>query len=311
LDVDPGIDDAIAIITALKSNNIDVAGITTVSGNVNSKIGALNACYILNILGRLDIPVIQGAVRSIAKKKNLSMKVKRSLAGIHGKGGLAGISVDTFKKGPSITKITFDDFIEGVMQNYRNDEISIIATGPLTNIATAIVDNPSFIDWIHEIIIMGGAFGLTNETLGNVTQFAEFNFYCDPEAAKIVLNPELNLDIKIVGLDLTQNPKCAINAKFLKKVINYDNPTAKFVASLLGFAISRSNLFYLHDVFAVMMFQKPYLFKFKRGNIDIILEGTRRGHTTFNENKVSGNILVAIAVNEQKFKKLLLNLLSK
>jgi inosine-uridine nucleoside N-ribohydrolase len=311
LDVDPGIDDAIAIITALKSNNIDVTGITTVSGNVNSKIGALNACYILNILGRLDIPVIQGAVRSIAKKKNLSMKVKRSLAGIHGKGGLAGISVDTFKKGPSITKITFDDFIEGVMQNYRNDEISIIATGPLTNIATAIVDNPSFIDWIHEIVIMGGAFGLTNETLGNVTQFAEFNFYCDPEAAKIVLNPELNLDIKIVGLDLTQNPKCAINAKFLKKVINYDNPTAKFVASLLGFAISRSNLFYLHDVFAVMMFQKPYLFKFKRGNVDIILGGTRRGHTTFNENKVSGNVLVAIAVNEQKFKKLLLNLLSK
>ena len=311
LDVDPGIDDAIAIITALKSNNIDVTGITTVSGNVNSKIGALNACYILNILGRLDIPVIQGAVRSIAKKKNLSMKVKRSLAGIHGKGGLAGISVDTFKKGSSITKITFDDFIEGVMQNYRNDEISIIATGPLTNIATAIVDNPSFIDWIHEIIIMGGAFGLTNETLGNVTQFAEFNFYCDPEAAKIVLNPELNLDIKIVGLDLTQNPKCAINAKFLKKVINYDNPTAKFVASLLGFAISRSNLFYLHDVFAVMMFQKPYLFKFKRGNVDIILGGTRRGHTTFNENKVSGNVLVAIAVNEQKFKNLLLNVLSK
>jgi inosine-uridine nucleoside N-ribohydrolase len=310
LDVDPGIDDAIAIITALKSNNMDIAGITTVSGNVNSKIGALNARYILNILGRSDIPVIQGATRSIAKK-NLSMKIKRSLVDIHGKGGLAGISMDTFKKESSVRKTTFYDFIEGVMQKYRNDEISIIATGPLTNIATAIVDNRHFIDSIHEIVIMGGAFGLASKTLGNVTRFAEFNFYCDPEAAKIVLNPELNLDIKIVGLDLTQNPKCAINAKFLKKVVNYDNPTARFVASLLGFAISKSNSFYLHDVFAVMVFQKPSLFKFKRGNVDIILRGTRRGHTKFNENKVSGNVLVAVAVKEQKFKNVLLNLLSK
>ena len=310
LDVDPGIDDAIAIITALKSNDNDIVGITTVSGNVNSKIGALNARYILNILGRLDIPVIQGVARSIAKK-NLSMKSKRSLVDIHGKGGLAGISIDTFKKESSITKTTFYDFMESIMQNYRNDEISIIATGPLTNIATAIVDNPSFINRIHEIAIMGGAFGLASETLGNVTRFAEFNFYCDPEAAKIVLNPELNLDIKIVGLDLTQNPKCAINAKFLKRIVNYDNSTARFVAYLLGFAISKSNLFYLHDIFAVMMLQKPSLFKFKRGNIDVILEGIRRGHTKFNENKASGNILVAVSVNEQKFKNILLNLLSK
>jgi len=310
LDVDPGIDDTIAIITALKSNNIDIAGITTVSGNVDSKIGALNARYILNIVGRLDIPVVQGVAKSIAKK-NLSMKIKRSLVDIHGKGGLASTSIDTFKKESSITKTTFYDFIESIIQNYRNDEISIIATGPLTNIATAIVDNPSFINRIHEIFIMGGAFGLASETLGNVTQFAEFNFYCDPEAAKIVLNPELNLDINIVGLDLTQNPKCAVNAKFLKRIVNYDNPTARFAASLLGFAISKSNLFYLHDVFAVMMFQKPSLFKFKRGNVDIILKGVRRGHTKFNENKVSGNVLVAVAVNEQKFKNILLDLLSK
>jgi purine nucleosidase len=310
LDVDPGIDDTIAIITALKSNNIDIAGITTVSGNVDSKIGALNARYILNIVGRLDIPVVQGVAKSIAKK-NLSMKIKRSLVDIHGKGGLASISIDTFKKESSITKMTFYDYIESIIQNYRNDEISIIATGPLTNIAQAVMYKPQFIDKVSQISIMGGAFGLASETLGNVTQFAEFNFYCDPEAAKIVLNPELNLDIKIVGLDLTQNPKCAVNAKFLKRIVNYDNPTARFVASLLGFGISKSNLFYLHDVFAVMMFQKPSLFKFKRGNVGIILKGVRRGHTKFNENKVSGNVLVAVAVNEEKFKNILLNLLSK
>ena len=308
LDVDPGIDDAIAIITALKSNDSDIVGITTVSGNVNSQIGILNARYILNILGRSDIPVIQGAARSIAKKK-LSTKIKRRLEDIHGKGGLAGISMDSLKKELSMTKTTFYDFIEDIIQNYRNDEISIIATGPLTNIATAIVDNPSFTSRIHKIAIMGGAFSLASKTLGNVTRFAEFNFYCDPEAAKIVLNPELELDIRIIGLDLTQNPKCAINAKFLERVVNYDTPTARLIASLLGFAISKSNLFYLHDVFAVMMFQKPSLFEFKRGNVDITLEGTRRGHTKFNENKVSGNVLVA-AVNEQKFKNVLISLSS-
>jgi inosine-uridine nucleoside N-ribohydrolase len=262
----------------------------------------------LNILGRSDIPVIQGAARSIAKKK-LSTKIKRRLEDIHGKGGLAGISMDSLKKELSMTKTTFYDFIEDIIQNYRNDEISIIATGPLTNIATAIVDNPSFTSRIHKIAIMGGAFSLASKTLGNVTRFAEFNFYCDPEAAKIVLNPELELDIRIIGLDLTQNPKCAINAKFLERVVNYDTPTARLIASLLGFAISKSNLFYLHDVFAVMMFQKPSLFEFKRGNVDITLEGTRRGHTKFNENKVSGNVLVA-AVNEQKFKNVLISLSS-
>jgi inosine-uridine nucleoside N-ribohydrolase len=309
LDVDPGIDDAIAIVTALKSNDNDIVGITTVSGNVNSQIGVLNTHYILNILGRSDIPVIQGSARSIAKRK-LSPKIKRRIEDIHGKGGLAGISMDSLRKQLPMTKITFYDFIEGIIQNHRNDEISIIATGPLTNIATAIVDNPSFTSRIHKITIMGGAFGLASKTFGNVTRFAEFNFYCDPEAAKIVLNPELKLDIRIVGLDLTQNPKCAINAKFLERVVNYDTPIARLVASLLGFAISKSNLFHLHDVFAVMMFQKPSLFKFKRGNIDITLEGTRRGHTKFNENKDSGNVLVAVAVNERKFKNALLSSLS-
>jgi inosine-uridine nucleoside N-ribohydrolase len=75
--------------------------------------------------------------------------------------------------------------------------------------------------------------------------------------------------------------------------------------------ISKSNLLYVHDFFAVMMFQKPSLFEFKRGNVDIVLEGTRLGHTKFNENKVSGNVLVAVAVNEQKFKNILINSLSK
>ena len=180
LDVDPGIDDSIAIITALKSNNIDIAAITTVSGNVDSKIGALNARYILNILGRLDIPVIQGATRPIPNKR-LSVKIQRSLEEIHGKGGLAGTNMDIFKKESPVTTITFHDFIENVLTKYRNDEISIIATGPLTNIATAIVENPSLIDRIHEIDIMGGAFGLASKTFGNVTPFAEFNFFCDPE----------------------------------------------------------------------------------------------------------------------------------
>jgi inosine-uridine nucleoside N-ribohydrolase len=112
-------------------------------------------------------------------------------------------------------------------------------------------------------------------------------------------------------LILLKVQKCAVDTKFLKKILKYDRPTARFVASLLGFAISKTNLFYLHDVFTVMMLQKPSLFKFKRGNIDIILKGPRRGHTKFSVNNVCGNVWVAVAVNEQKFKNVLLNLLSK
>lgn len=303
LDVDPGIDDAIAIITALQVNDIDVVGITTVNGNVSSKTGVLNALKVLDVVNRNDIPVIQGATRPIANRV-FPKWLRRSLEDLHGKGGLGSIHIEPLKK-EMTTKITLPAFIKSITKNYVNKEISVIAIGPLTNIAKALDNNRSFANSIGEICIMGGAYGFGSNVLGNVTQYAEFNFYCDPEAAKIVLEQKIDVNIKLVGLDVTQNPKCAFDAILLKKFCFKKNVTAGFIMSLLEFPLSKYKFFNLHDLFAVIMFEKPSLFNFKRGNVEITLKGKMRGHSSFKENNTSGNVLVATNVNANAFNKLL------
>jgi len=302
LDVDPGIDDAIAIITALQVKDIEVLGISTVNGNVGSKFGALNTLKILDVVGKTDIiPVIQGASRPIVNRP-LQPWLRKRLEEIHGKGGLGGIGFETVKRKPA-TKMTFADFINSIAKNYGKNEISIIATGPLTNVAKALVNNRFFAESISEICIMGGAYGLASDVFGNVTPYAEFNFYSDPEAAKIVLQSNIDLNIKVIGLDVTQKPKCAVDAKVLE-ILNSKknkNRTAGFIASLLRFVLLKNKFFYLHDVFAVAMFEKPSLFRFKKGNIDITLRGKMRGHSSFHESNISGNLLVAADVNEDGF----------
>lgn len=256
----------------------------------------------LMLLRRNDIPVIQGATRPIANRASPKW-LRRSLEDLHGKGGLGCIHIEPLKK-EMTTKITLPAFIKSITKNYVNKEISVIAIGPLTNIAKALDNNRSFANSIGEICIMGGAYGFGSNVLGNLTQYAEFNFYCDPEAAKIVLEQNIDVNIRLVGLDVTQNPNCAFDAILLKFCFK-KNVTTGFIMSLLEFPLPKYKFFNLHDLFAVIMFEKPSLFNFKRGNIEITLKGKMRGHSSFKENNTSGNVLVATNVNANAFNKLL------
>ena len=167
LDVDSGIDDIFAILVALRSRNISVVGISTVNGNVKPSIGALNVLKVLEIEDRLDIPVFQGAERSL-KNRFISSNVKRRRDVSHGKYGLGDLHID-FKRmkdlwvrsTPDELKGThsYSDFVEFILRSYPYDDISIIATGPLTNIATLLMNKHSFQSRIKEISIMGGSFG--------------------------------------------------------------------------------------------------------------------------------------------------------
>jgi inosine-uridine nucleoside N-ribohydrolase len=183
MDVDTGIDDAIAIMMALQSPEIEIVGITTVSGNVSSRIAALNTLGILNIMGKqLEIPVMQGAARPLSKEKKIV-----HAKDVHGKKGLGNINLEyspaLLRKGKKISH-----FISRILANYRKKEVSLVATGPLTNIAKAIIEDPAIVDSLSRICIMGGAYGLASKVYGNITQYAEFNFYCDPAAAQIVMH---------------------------------------------------------------------------------------------------------------------------
>ena len=310
LDVDPGIDDAIAIIVALQSIDIEVLGISTVNGNIDSGSGVLNTLRILHALGKSNIPVLQGATKPIIKRRIVRPEH------FHGKGGLGGLQLELPKDKKILSKVQLPDFIEATLKNYRKREVSIIATGPLTNIARLFMNKNSYsiMKNLAEISIMGGAFRSHNKIFGSFTKYADFNFYCDPEAAKIVINQNVNVNRKFVGLDVTTNPLCAVGPELIRKIKNIKCTTSriKIIATLLDFAISTRKSCHLHDVFAVAMLEKPSLFELKKGHIKVSLNGKMRGHSQFIEDNGSSNsILVAANVNEKALNNYLISRLLK
>jgi purine nucleosidase len=324
LDADPGVDDAIAIVTALGSDEIEVVGIATVYGNVLPQIGVLNTLKVLKSLDRMDIPVIPGADRPL-KKNLLSSKVKRRKERSHGKWGLGSLHVTpsiineslkkkiSSKKGKLLEGLknkNYLEFIDEIIDHYSDSDLSVIATGPLTNIAKAVSYRPEFARKVGQLLIMGGAYSLGSHVKGNITNFAEFNFYCDPEAAKLVFaSPNLNPKIKVVGLDVTQHPNCRLDRKFVDKVrhrINVgESSISELILSLLDYKLIHNTIFHLHDVLAVLLCERPSFFTFKTGSIDITLSGKLRGHSEFIDDM--GNVQVANVVDEHQFKKFLYN----
>lgn len=319
MDVDPGIDDAIAIMTALRSYEIELIGIATVYGNVTPQVGIMNTLKVLESMNRMDIPVILGAQRPLMKDP-LPSTIKKRKEIIHGKSGLGNLYSSPYLinealkkrivKGNKSSKITshknFIEFVDEINKHYRDGDISIIATGPLTNIAQAILYRPEFITKISQLSIMGGAYRLGSNITGNITKYAEFNFYCDPEAARVVLSsPYLNSKIKVVGLDVTQQPSCELNREFVNKVrqkLSIEKPSSmELILSLLDFKLSHYTVFHLHDVLAVLLHEKPSYFSFRRGNIEIMLGGKLRGHTEFIDDRTSGNVQVTTAVKDHEF----------
>ncbi len=295
MDVDTGIDDAIAIMIALQSPEIEIVGITTVSGNVTAGAAGLNTLGILRALGKESkIPVLQGSSRPISKK---IVRAKD----VHGEKGLGNM---TLESNPSLLqKGKVSHFISRILANYRKDEVSLIATGPLTNIARIILEDPGNIDSLSGICIMGGTYGLASKIYGNITQYAEFNFYCDPKAAQIVLahTSDKAVQLNVVGLDITDkyliiddkfvsrlsDPQCM---KGKKTALGYSSKVPIIAKSLLEYPLAKFGKFDLPDIFAVAMLESPDLFKFKRGKINIVQNGLLRGHSTFVEENSSDNI---------------------
>jgi purine nucleosidase len=291
MDVDTGIDDdAIAIIMALQSPEIEIIGITTVSGNVTAKAAALNTLGILRKMGKESkIPVMKGASEPLSKKIVHAEEV-------HGEKGLGNI---TLQCNPALLqKGNVSDFISETLANYRRGEVALVATGPLTNIARAILEDPEITDSLSRICIMGGAFGLASKVHGNITQYAEFNFYCDPKAAQIVMTHASSgaVRLNIVGLDVT-GKYLMIDDEFVSRLSNRQCKKKKkkggnssssssnndkvptIVKSLLRYPLTKFGKFDLPDVFAVAMFERPELFRFKRGKIDIVQNGPLWGHS--------------------------------
>ncbi len=186
LDVDPGIDDAMAIALAIKSKGVEVLGLTTVGGNLPLEKTTDNAARILKLL-KATCKVYPGMSQPLVRRLHTAEH-------IHGPTGLGYLDLE--KADEYISEIHAVDFIIEEV-NRRPKEVTIIAVGPLTNICLAIKKDPSIVDRVKEIVIMGGAVF----TEGNVTPKAEFNIYVDPESAEHVFN--CGAKITLVGLDVT------------------------------------------------------------------------------------------------------------
>ncbi|PLW80845.1 nucleoside hydrolase [Candidatus Woesearchaeota archaeon] len=172
IDTDPGYDDAMAIMLAVKAG-LDVIALTTVCGNSTINNITNNANHVLKLLDKSNIPIFSGASKP--------MKNELTEAVVHGENGFGGVNVNETLElsNNAVEKILF--LIE------ENEEISLIALGPLTNIANAILKNPKTMSKLKELIIMGGAVKVP----GNQSKVAEFNIFTDPEAAKIVFDSDI------------------------------------------------------------------------------------------------------------------------
>lgn len=256
IDTDPGHDDAMAIMLAVKSNALDILALTTVSGNSTIENTTRNARYILDLLGRNDIPVYSGAEKPL--ERDLVQ------AEVHGKSGLEGIDP---QNDPRLTGNAVEKIIESVKAD--PDEITLVTLGPLTNIALAIQKNPLVMKKVKEIFSMGGAIKVP----GNKNRVAEFNFFVDPEAAKIVFDFPVKkvlipLDacnkIRLSIADFKKIKNTVLRENLLKMVIPFSKNTQKNEGP--GGVM-------MYDVLAVFSFLKPELIKTNDYDIKIETKG--------------------------------------
>jgi inosine-uridine nucleoside N-ribohydrolase len=186
IDCDPGHDDAIALLLALASSEVEVLGVTTVHGNQTLPKTTLNALKLLEFTGRTEIPVAAGADRPLRREAFVA-------AYVHGESGMDGPSLPQPTTEPD-PRHAIDFIAETILAS--PDPVTLVPTGPLTNIGLFLARHPEAAARVARIVLMGGAIGE-----GNVTPAAEFNIWCDPEAADRVFSS--GLDVTMVGLDVT------------------------------------------------------------------------------------------------------------
>lgn len=216
LDCDPGHDDAIALILALASPELELKAVTTSAGNQTPDKTLRNALRILTLLQRSDIPVAGGAVKPLMRELIIADNV-------HGESGLDGPDLPEPNFAPQTCNA-----VELIAQTLRASQqpVTVVATGPLTNIALLLTSHPELHAKISRIVIMGGA-----AMLGNWTPAAEFNIYVDPEAAEVVF--QSGLPIVMAGLDVTH--RAQIMSEDIERFRHLGNPVADVVADLLDF----------------------------------------------------------------------------
>ncbi len=277
IDTDPGVDDAFALLLAMRSPELKIEGITPVAGNVPLELTLPNALRMVEIAGRADIPVAAGA-----KSPLLRRLVTAAYA--HGENGLGGA---VFPE-PKIKALAVpaSELIRQIVRRYPN-EVTLITLGPLTNVATALNSDSELAGMIKRVVMMGGSL-----SGGNITPAAEFNIYVDPEAARIVF--QSGIPVTMVGLDVTR--KTSLTDEHVKTLEGVQNPVSQAAAKIARNAIdhNRAQGFLvgpnMHDSLAVAAFLDPSLLRWKEYYVDIETTGELTAGETLGYSPSAGDL---------------------
>ncbi len=262
IDTDPGIDDALAILLAAASPEIEILGLTTVAGNVSLAQTTENALKLCALAGQADIPVYAGADKPLVRAPRI--------ATVHGTTGLEGADLPRPRARPQ-ARHGIDWMVETLRAAPRAS-LSLVAIGPLTNVALALQRAPEIAAALAEVVIMGGA---TPKIGGNMNAHAEFNIYVDPEAAEVVFSR--SLPITLVPLDLSYQMVASLER--IERFAAIPGPVGRAVAGMLRhFHKGDGNL---HDPITIAWLLRPGLFTGRRAAVTIETKGERCGQTRF------------------------------
>lgn len=269
IDTDPGTDDALALMLALNSADLDVRAVTVVPGNVTAAMGLENALRMVSLANRCDILVAAGAHHPLFQKLITAEFW-------HGKNGLGNVEL-----APSKCKVDgrFGPDLIIQLVHEAPHEITLIPVGPLTNVALAVERDPSIVPLVKEVILMGGSI-----SGGNVNAAAEANIFNDPEAAQIVF--QAGWLLTMVGLEV--GDKALFTGKYLEELKKTHGPINDFVVSVASFMLERAASFgfpgaAMYDPSAVAVAVDSTLVKVQEMHVDVETRGEfTRGETVGN-----------------------------
>ena len=292
LDLDTGIDDAIALSIAAKDESINLLGVTCTYGNVTVDESAYNTLALLSLLDRSDVPVYKGRDRALlSSSPYFPHEAGRK---IHGPKGSGDITLKESKR--SIEKINAIDYLSSLMM--KRDDITIITTGPMTNLASVLSSYPTLSSWKGKVIFMGGALTVR----GNVNHFAEANIFKDPEAAKIVV--ESGLDVTMIGLDVTERTRLyRTNAEKWK---DRGSEIGETLGSMLNYYLDNTlgmDETYVHDPSAVIASLHPEYYSFLPLPLTVETEDLDRGRVVVDEKRLlDRDKMVKVALDVDRVK---------
>ena len=270
IDCDPGQDDAVALFLAMSSpDELDILGITAVAGNVPLALTQRNARMMCDIVGRADIPVFAGCEKPMVREAITAEY-------IHGSTGIDGVGV--FEPDTPLQEKHAVDFIVQTLLDAEKYSITLVPTGPLSNIGSAIEKEPTILQYVKEIVVMGGAM----REGGNRSPSAEFNILVDPQAADIVFS--CGRPITVMGLDVTH--QVLSTRERVARIRAVGNGVAEATAGMLSFFHRYDSKKYgtegapLHDPCTIAWLLKPELFQTRKCNLSVETESElTMGHT--------------------------------